>query len=309
MIWFFLLFCTVIPMMMLLAQTWRSYRIHVTQCDHTCLVGQLPVTAEEAKQAIDYAIDAYPPRAAKQDAEFQFRETLHKKYGTAAVAFNSSGIDGFTLETDEQFVISFRGTAGWFDVLKDLCAIPKRTKAGYSHRGFYNDAITALKLLGLSQRIETAIGNGKKLTICGHSYGAALAIEFAGLVIEYFGSEHIALVCALCAPRSSNKSRARWIGSELENKVFRVSFSRDIVPMLPPAGLYEHVGNTHYFDRNEEYHPLLTVGYRLFDVAAAIVQDLTRLRILAFLTYHSAVRVRELARRAIDAGMIGVVHG
>lgn len=284
-----------------ISKSYRSYCLQFDECAYTYQVGVVPVPAKVAKRALAFAVDAY---AVKGQSEAEWRLALNERFDGQIASFNSSGVDGFTYWDDDHLYVSFRGTAGIFDVFKDAMAIPTRAYKGGAHRGFYKDATKAYERLGLREQVNWAIIQGKKIVATGHSYGAALSIEFAGKVIEHHGVEQVALVCALCAPRSSTKSRAYWLVKELGAKIFRITYSRDIVPMVPPPILYRHVGSTHYFDCNGEYHPLLTAGYRVFDTVCAVIRDLMNLKPFAFLSYHSGTTVRDMGIKAIDAGLI-----
>ena len=284
-----------------ISKSYRSYCLQFDECAYTYQVGVVPVPAGVAKRALAFAVDAY---AVKGQSEAEWRLQLIERYDEFVNPFNSSGVDGFTLLTDDYLFVAFRGTSGLFDLFKDATSVPTRAHKGGAHRGFYKDADVSYHRLGLAKQVSDAIKNGKKIVTTGHSYGAALAIEFAGKIIEHEGADKVALVCALCAPRSSTKSRAYWLAKELGAKVFRITYSRDVVPMVPPPVLYRHVGNTHYFDRNGDYHPLLTAGYRVFDTIGAILGDWVRLKFFAFLSYHSGSVVRNMVIAAINDGRI-----
>jgi pimeloyl-ACP methyl ester carboxylesterase len=155
--------------------------------------------------------------------------------------------------------------------------------------------------LQVRERIDSAQKRGRRVVIAGHSLGAATAIELAAIA-ESESSQPITAVVALCAPRSADSEHAKRLASRLGNRLLRVINSRDFVCMVPPAWFgFRHVGQTHYFDRNGNYHPALTAGFRAADLFAACFADACKGRFFRdLLGYHSAVRVVQLLSESIE---------
>jgi len=150
-------------------------------------------------------------------------------------------------------LIAFRGTqpdrVG--DLLSDanvrlkpwrLGADGRDVDAGGVHAGFANTA------LGLWEDVKewlAAIQGRRKLIICGHSLGAAIATLLAV-------PARANLLVTIGSPRVGNKAFVDAVASAVD-QVHRYVDCCDVVTSLPPPlGVFEHVGEQRYIDRRGE---------------------------------------------------------
>jgi len=124
-------------------------------------------------------------------------------------------------QTDTEVIVSFRGTinaAGW---ARDIDAIPKYNDLlGWCHEGFLNGATTLL------QYIE--IPAGKRVTMTGHSLGAALASLVFGLRIASKQSADVLVTFG--SPRPAYENLATILAALPVREYLR---GNDPVPDLP----------------------------------------------------------------------------
>lgn len=199
------------------------------------------------------------------------------------------------------FVICVRGTQSFFQLLLDMWIW--KTEApplpGRAHKGFYESAKFLWEACGIKERAGEAQRKGARFVFCGHSLGAAIAVEMAGICAGNikFGTNQIALVLSLCSPRTGNWEHSNALEAALP--IVRVVYGRDLVTVLPPIWLnYYHAGRPHYFDCENNYHSALTWGFRVVDVLCGTFRDWTRFK--GALSYHSGKAVAELVERNIS---------
>lgn len=148
----------------------------------------------------------------------------------------------FVAGKDGHLIVCFRGTSSGKDALVDLNFF--KTKAfggrGKVHRGF-NGALDSV--WAKVQAAVAALGPDKKLFICGHSLGAALA----QLAAHRFalGGYAVASVYVYGSPRSGNREFMEAYNELLEEKTFLHINNKDIVTQIPLQLLgFHHLGGS-----------------------------------------------------------------
>lgn len=245
--------------------------------------------------ATQCAVDAY--RGKDDKTEKMWRERIRMAYGESVEFHQSSGVEAFSY-IDSQVGCGFlaiRGTSGAFDLLRDIMSWKVKSDIGGTvHAGFDGDASYLFSDWGRRAYADESI----EWVVCGHSLGAGTAIEVSARIEA---SDLTLRGCvALCAPRSGDKKHACRVTNMLGNRLVRVTFSRDLVCMVPLRLMgYAHAGKTHYFDRLGDYHPYLTTNYRLYDLFVSTICDVFKPGV-NWLGYHSGSTVRDLVRGEID---------
>ncbi|MDO9373349.1 MAG: lipase family protein [Ferruginibacter sp.] len=146
----------------------------------------------------------------------------------------------FLAGKDEHLVISFRGTSSWKDALADLNFLKTEAFGGIGkvHRGFQR------ALDGVWSEVQAAVdsmGAKKKLFICGHSLGAALAQLAAHRLA--LGKYNVAHIYVFGSPRVANREFVACYNELLEAKTFLHINNRDIVTTIPLKLLgFHHLG-------------------------------------------------------------------
>lgn len=153
-----------------------------------------------------------------------------------------------TCNQDGLLVLAFRGTQAdhYEDFLSNIQAGFARWPAagghGRVHEGFGDCAMAMLKLL--VTWLEGMAARRKRLLICGHSLGGAIAT----LLAVPTGAN--ALITFGC-PRVGDDDFAGYVSSQQGLTITRVVNCCDAVPMVPfPFMGYEHVGNALHIDLN-----------------------------------------------------------
>ncbi|WP_429952711.1 lipase family protein [Aeromonas veronii] len=142
----------------------------------------------------------------------------------------------FYVQRPEELIVSWRGTASLSDGLTDgnftpvPCQGMNIAAQGKAHEGFYNQfaAVTKHPIFKIAE-VYTDIANsltGKKLFICGHSLGGALALLHAASL-----KAKSPLLYTYGMPRTLTESAL----SELTFPHFRHRNERDKVTSLPPG--------------------------------------------------------------------------
>ncbi|MEO6732121.1 MAG: lipase family protein [Ferruginibacter sp.] len=146
----------------------------------------------------------------------------------------------FVAAKDGHLVVCFRGTSSGKDMLADLNFLKTAAFGGHGkvHRGFQQ------ALESVWSKVQAAVDNlgaDKKLFICGHSLGAALA-QLAGHRF-IFGSYNVAHIYAFGSPRAANREFMEHYNELLAAKTFLHINNKDIVTMIPLELLgFHHLG-------------------------------------------------------------------
>ncbi|MCY3412758.1 MAG: lipase family protein [Candidatus Heimdallarchaeota archaeon] len=191
---------------------------------------------EYARKAATFTVLAYKEgeELVIPEGYTMVKELLDKKTDSRALAFKTEGL----------FVLSFRGTDSFKNVLTDLKIAREKypTRRFWfrkyrTHKGFaeaYQNIRDQIKDV-----VEEHVDKKDKILVTGHSLGGALAtitgqdlkrtMKFKNEVISYtFGS-----------PMVGNKHFSRMYNKKVKHS-FRVVNDGDIVPQAPP-GSFKHV--------------------------------------------------------------------
>lgn len=159
---------------------------------------------------------------------------------------NERSTQGIVLADDDVVVIAFRGTEmNLRDWIGNLNIAATDSPVGRVHQGFwraFQDVESAL----ISQLVLCNT-SGKKVWLCGHSLGGALAVlAGASLRLHY----RIAGVYTYGQPKLHVNRLADLYTSELPNRYVRFVYKNDIVPRIPPG--YSHFGEVRRIDEHAE---------------------------------------------------------
>jgi predicted lipase len=165
--------------------------------------------------------------------------------------FESQSTQCYVANNDKFAIVAFRGSEIWknredFDlnaVVADLktnidIRLINWEPGGKVHRGF-KKALDEV-WLDLLPHIRKLHGKGCKIWTTGHSLGAALATLFA----DRYG--HIQGVYTFGSPRVGNGD----FKDQVNARIYRIVNNNDIVPRVPPRGVYVHVGKLKFIDHD-----------------------------------------------------------
>ena len=165
--------------------------------------------------------------------------------------FEDQSTQCYVANNDKFAIVAFRGSEIWkkresFDlnrVIADLktdidIRLTDWPQGGKVHRGFKKGLDEVW--LDLLPHISKLQGEGCRIWVTGHSLGAALATLFA----SRYGK--VAGVYTFGSPRVGNAD----FKAHINVKIYRIVNNEDIVPWVPPPGLYVHVGELKFIDRN-----------------------------------------------------------
>jgi len=140
---------------------------------------------------------------------------------------------GFILESDQELIVAFRGSASHMDAISDLEAhqidCPWGMQAGKTHYGFTAIYQTIRdQILPVLQRCPSH----KRLILTGHSLGGALA-TLCALDLAINTKFKPATVYTYGAPRVGDPKFAALFNSILLDS-HRIMIASDVVPLVPP---------------------------------------------------------------------------
>ena len=163
--------------------------------------------------------------------------------------FDKQSTQCYVANNDKFAIVAFRGSEIWekngkFDlrkVIADFLAdvdirLTDWQQSGKVHRGFKEALDEAWP--DLLPHIRKLQGKGCKIWITGHSLGAALATLCAGRYGTVQG------VYTFGSPRVGNEV----FKENFDLKLYRFVNNEDIVPRVPPQGVYVHVGELKFID-------------------------------------------------------------
>ncbi|MCB9284603.1 MAG: lipase family protein [Lewinellaceae bacterium] len=148
----------------------------------------------------------------------------------------------FITGNDNYLIVCFRGTSSGADALVDakFLKIDAFGGRGRVHRGFQGALDSVWSQL---KAAVDSLGPNKKLFICGHSLGAALA-ELAAHRFA-LGGYPVAGVYVYGSPRVGNRDFMDAYNELLEDKTFLHINNKDIVATIPPRILgFNHLGGS-----------------------------------------------------------------
>ena len=185
-------------------------------------------------------------------ADEDFVRSRFRQAGLPEVKFfENQSTQCYVANNDQFAIVAFRGSEIWKKKDKaDLSAVVADLKTnidiwltdweqgGKVHRGF-KEALDEV-WPDLQPYIRKLQDQGRKIWITGHSLGAALATLCVGRYGDVQG------VYTFGSPRVGNSA----FKENLEAEIYRIVNNEDIVPRVPPPGLYVHVGELKFIDRN-----------------------------------------------------------
>ena len=163
--------------------------------------------------------------------------------------FESQSTQCYVANNDKFAIVAFRGSEIWKkrervdlnEVVADLktnidIRLTDWEQGGKVHRGF-KKALDEV-WFDLLPYIKKLHGKGCKIWTTGHSLGSALATLFA---CRY---NHVQGVYTFGSPRVGNDV----FREDINVKIYRIVNNDDIVPRVPPPGIYAHVGELKFID-------------------------------------------------------------
>lgn len=159
--------------------------------------------------------------------------------------FSEKKTQGFIAWDAEIVLVSFRGTKELGDWLTNLNVARSQHPPPYGkvHTGFYegfNDARGRV-----SEILDKAAPDGKRVWITGHSLGGALSTIMAA---EFLEQIKLSGVYTFGQPRVVNRRTQGLFRTHYHDRFFRIVNDDDIVPKVPP--LLKHVGTILWFDED-----------------------------------------------------------
>ena len=156
------------------------------------------------------------------------------------IYLRNANAQGFVAYDDNRAILAIAGSNDLDDWLQNVSASKVAAAGGNVHGGLLQHA------QNLADEIEThpdvqAVCEERDIYLCGHSAGGAVAILLPCL-IDWVDPRRI---YTYGAPRVLGR---RTAGRYPHSGVVRFVSRRDIVPMLPWAFRYSHVGEVRYVD-------------------------------------------------------------
>jgi hypothetical protein len=191
--------------------------------------------------------------------EAEFVTTRFQNAGLPNVRyFAGPSTDCYVAHNDRFAIVVFRGSELWkrpgstdrrnviADWLADFDVLPVASDhGGQVHRGFKNalDEIWDQSEDSLKKYLDKLREDlGLKVWFTGHSLGGALA------TVATQRYQHVPALYSFGAPRVGDSEFCESV----KVPVFRFVHKDDIVPRVPPSGLFRHVGTLKYIDSNNE---------------------------------------------------------
>lgn len=149
---------------------------------------------------------------------------------------------------NSDLVIAARGTEP--TQLSDICADLEIFKSdsftgiGQIHQGFREEVDKVWEQL--FARVEK-YGDGKKIWVCGHSLGGAMATLIASR-LEYVKSTDVDTLFTYGSPRAGGPIFSKWCDKHLNHQ--RHVNNNDVVPCVPTVFRWRHNGNCVYIKSN-----------------------------------------------------------
>ncbi|MBF0197844.1 MAG: lipase family protein, partial [Planctomycetes bacterium] len=146
----------------------------------------------------------------------------------------------YVMANEENVVIVFRGSDDLNDWLGNFQAVydPGPLEGTKVHEGFQDALFPAL--IGLTNLVDTAELNHKKLWITGYSLGGALSSICAGMLME--NGYPVYGLYTFASPRPGNASFQEQLNAKVSGPHFRVVNTGDVIPHIPPEPFYSHPG-------------------------------------------------------------------
>ena len=146
----------------------------------------------------------------------------------------------YVMSNDVNIVIVFRGSESLKDWFANFQAVydPGPLDDTKAHEGFQDALFPAV--IGLTNFLDEAAAQNKKIWITGHSLGGALCSLYAGMLLE--NKYSVYGVYTYASPRPGNGAFGKKLNSKVIGPHYRVVNFGDIVPHVPPEPFYSHPG-------------------------------------------------------------------
>lgn len=227
----------------------EPYRFFESVLQHPLQPLDTALNLRNAWWMADAALLAYSNRAAavKAFADAGLQAQL--------ASFTGKSTQAYVASLPDAIVVAFRGTqldhffASVSDFLINVQVLPARTPRGHLVHGGFLDALDEV-WTDLERRLrDEQARSPRPLWITGHSLGAALATLAADRLLER-PALHLKGVYTFGAPRVASRA----FGESLLVPVYRFRHASDIVPHLPPPGVYEHLGRLQFIGDDGQLH-------------------------------------------------------
>lgn len=186
---------------------------------------------------------------------------------------SNTDTQAFVAGKEKYLVVCFRGTSSGKDALVDVNFFKTEAAGGRGrvHRGFHQSLESVWDQV---QAAVDALGADKKIFVCGHSLGAALA----QLAAHRFAlsAYPVAGIYVFGSPRVGNHEFREAYNALLEAKTFLHINHRDVVTQLPPQlfGFHYLGGPLRLFDERHvisspqtlQDHPIPELRYEDLDI-------------------------------------------
>jgi triacylglycerol lipase len=210
---------------------------------------------------------------------------------------------GYVCRGSDALLVAFRGTEplqilDWFTNLM-AAATPAPAGLGMTHKGFAT-AFRAV-LPQLAEAIAELHDGTVPVWVTGHSLGGALA-TLAAVHLKYIGRLPVQGLYTYGQPRIGDREFARSLKKALPGRVVRFANNRDIVPQVPPPGLflkYWHGEREGRFDGTGKLNLDLSLWLRSRSAVKNSMGELGKQSVDALLD-HSMDRYIELVRKQIE---------
>lgn len=220
-----------------------------------------------------------------------------------------AGVEGFVACSHntagglaDVLLVCFRGTDSGADWLADLSAdrvdfsdkVPLRLTDMEVHTGF----LRTLRVI--ENEINDAVARniaGRRLVVCGHSLGAAMAVLYA---MRYYGGDVQAVVTFGC-PRVGNAAFTNDFNKMHAHHSLRFVRNNDVVTRIPWKFMgYSHVWRQQYIDRWGRLHEdfKASKAWKLYDGFAGRIHRLCRFKLMGGIEDHDIHEYRRLVERA-----------
>jgi len=146
----------------------------------------------------------------------------------------------YVMSNNDNIVVVFRGSESLKDWFANFQAVydPGPLIDTKAHEGFQDALFPAV--IGLTNFLDDAASQNKKIWITGHSLGGALCSLYAGMLLE--NKYDVYGIYTYASPRPGNGAFGKKLNGKVIGPHYRVVNFGDIVPHVPPEPFYSHPG-------------------------------------------------------------------
>jgi triacylglycerol lipase len=171
---------------------------------------------------------------------------------TEVCFFSGDSTQGYVVNNEDFLILVFRGTeirkrpgkTDFWNIAADVMAdadfrLVDSGQGGMVHRGFKTAVDEVWEKQGLLDHLRNKDNGRRTFWFTGHSLGAALAV----LAAQRYGG--VQGLYTYGSPRIGDLD----FKNSFPLKAYRFVYNNDLVTRVPPAGLYQHVGDLKHIDR------------------------------------------------------------